>query len=84
MWLIQQFNGDEISYLKAEIDYVISSAKEIIKKRVRLALLFYRDFGDEYVTRYFDFSTNIEEQKKNLGTQNALGGGDWEEAVMLL
>ena len=48
---------------------------------VRLALLFYRDFGDEYVTRYFDFSTNIEEQKKNLAAQNALGGGDWEEAV---
>ncbi|HNZ77318.1 MAG TPA: VWA domain-containing protein [Bacilli bacterium] len=74
--------GDEISYLKAEIDYVISSAKRNHQEaEVRLALLFYRDFGDEYVTRYFDFSTNIEEQKKNLAAQNALGGGDWEEAV---
>lgn len=74
--------GDEIRYLKAEIDYVIGEVKETHQEvEIRLALLFYRDLGDEYVTRYFDFSTDIEEQKKNLAAQNANGGGDWEEAV---
>lgn len=74
--------GDEIRYLKAEIDYVIGSVKENHQEaEIRLALLFYRDLGDEYVTRYFDFSTDIDDQKKNLAAQSANGGGDWEEAV---
>ena len=74
--------GDEIRYLKAEIDYVIGSVKENHQEaEIRLALLFYRDLGDEYVTRYFDFSTDIADQKKNLAAQSANGGGDWEEAV---
>lgn len=74
--------GDEISYLKAEIDYVIGSVKEAHQEaEIRLALLFYRDLSDDYVTRYFDFTTDIAKQKRNLAAQNADGGGDWEEAV---
>lgn len=74
--------GDEINYLKSEIDYVISEVqKDNPNSTIRLALLFYRDFGDEYVTRYFDFTTNITEQKANLSAQSAAGGGDFEEAV---
>ena len=46
-----------------------------------MALLFYRDKGDEYVTRYFDFTQDIQKQKNNLSNQNANGGGDFEEAV---
>jgi len=74
--------GDEIDYLKAEIDYVMTSIKEDNPNTtVKLALLFYRDKGDEYITRYFDFTTNIETQKNNLSKQYAAGGGDFEEAV---
>lgn len=74
--------GDEIAYLKAEIDYVISEVKtDYPNTTIKLALMFYRDFGDEYVTRYFDFTTDIEEQKANLSHQRATGGGDFEEAV---
>ena len=74
--------GDEIDYLKAEIDYVISEVKTLNPNTtVRLALLFYRDISDEYITRYFDFTTDIEIQQRRLAEQTASGGGDFEEAV---
>lgn len=74
--------GDEISYLKTEIDDVIAKVKNNNPTvEIQLALLFYRDKGDEYVTRYFDFSTDIALQQQNLTNQNANGGGDTPEAV---
>lgn len=74
--------GDEINYLKVEIDDVISEIQEKNPNTViKLALLFYRDKGDEYVTRYFDFTQDIQKQKNNLSNQNANGGGDFEESV---
>lgn len=74
--------GDEIAYLKAEIDYVISAAKDSNPtSTIKLALLFYRDQGDDYVTKYFDFTTDINKQKSKLSAQSAAGGGDFEEAV---
>jgi len=74
--------GDEISYLKSEIDYVINEVKTSNENTtINLALLFYRDKGDSYITKYFDFTTNIEEQRENLAKQEAAGGGDYEEAV---
>jgi len=73
---------DELSYIKAEVDDVISRIKYALPEAtIKLALLFYRDIGDVYVTRYFDFTENIAIQKQNLANQNAQGGGDWPEAV---
>ena len=74
--------GDELGYLKSEIESVINSiSRQNANHTINLALLFYRDIGDEYVTRYFDFTTNIASQKTNLGKQSANGGGDFPEAV---
>lgn len=74
--------ADEMSYLKAEIEYVINQVSTSNpNSEIRLALLFYRDYGDEYLTKYFDFTTDIEQQKYNLSAQSAAGGGDFEEAV---
>lgn len=74
--------GDEISYLQSEIDDVIAKVKNSNPTvEIQLALLFYRDKGDEYVTRYFDFSTDIALQQQNLKKQTAYGGGDTPEAV---
>ncbi len=73
---------DEMSYLKSEIDYVISQVNiSNPTSEIRLALLFYRDQHDDYLTKYFDFTTDIEQQKINLSAQFAGGGGDFEEAV---
>ena len=74
--------GDELRYLKAEISDVIGNiSKKNPNYTINLALLFYRDIGDEYVTRYFDFSTNIAQQQQYLSRQSANGGGDFPEAV---
>lgn len=74
--------GDELSYLQKEIIDVISQVQQDnLNATIKLALLFYRDKGDEYVTRYFDFTTDIISQIQNLEKQNSNGGGDFEEAV---
>ena len=74
--------GDELNYLNAEIADVIETiSSNNPGYTINLALLFYRDIGDEYVTRYFDFSTNITEQQQNLSKQSATGGGDFPEAA---
>ena len=73
---------DEMNYLKAEIDNVISSVKEKYSDaNISLAIMVYRDEGDEYVTKYSDFTTDIEAQRKFLKKQKADGGGDIPEAV---
>tara|TARA_R110002074_G_scaffold401713_2_gene601029 strand:+ start:352 stop:1782 length:1431 start_codon:yes stop_codon:yes gene_type:complete len=72
--------GDEISYLKSEIENIITRVDSTIKEK-RIALTFYRDLTDSYVVKDFDFSSNIIEVKDNLSKQRAEGGGDYEEAV---
>ena len=76
--------GDELTYLKAELQNVLENIKQTnLNLTIRLALIFYRDenTSDAYVTRIFDFTTNLEEQYANIKAQNASGGGDTPEAV---
>jgi predicted small lipoprotein YifL len=74
--------GDELRYLKEEILDVIGKISDNNQNyTINLALLFYRDINDEYVTRYFDFTTDIAQQQRNLSRQSANGGGDYPEAV---
>jgi len=74
--------GDELHYLKEEISDVIGAiSRDNPNYTINLALLFYRDRGDEYVTRYFEFTGDIAEQQRNLSRQSANGGGDFPEAV---
>ncbi len=72
--------GDEIDYLKSEIENIITRVDTSIRKK-RIGLTFYRDFGDNYVTKDFDFTSDVSNVKENLSKQNADGGGDYEEAV---
>lgn len=72
--------GDEINYLKSELKDIMSRLDKKIERK-RVALTVYRDRGDEYVVRDFDFETNIDIVKENLSHQSANGGGDYEEAV---
>lgn len=74
--------SDELNFLKAEIKDVITEVKQANPNTViTVALLFYRDIGDEYVTKFFDFSENIDTVKNNISLQSANGGGDYPEAV---
>jgi hypothetical protein len=48
---------------------------------VRMGLVAYRDIGDEYVTRRFDMTTDIQGIYGELLALQARGGGDWPESV---
>ncbi len=48
---------------------------------LRIALVGYRDLGDEYVTRVHDLSGDMDEVYQNLSAFNANGGGDTPEHV---
>lgn len=73
--------GDEIRYLQTEL-LALSSAIEdkYPNAEQRWSLVAYRDMGDDYVTRVFDFSDNVEEFREKLSQQSAGGGGDFPEA----
>ena len=62
-----------------------SIAGAIIARRpapeVRIGLITYRDRGDQYVTRLFDLTADIDAVFGNLQSFQADGGGDDEESV---
>jgi hypothetical protein len=74
--------GDEIRYLQEELKEVInkftSGHKEL---SIRTGAVFYRDHGDEYLTRYSNLNTDLEQLTKFISKQSAGGGGDGPEAV---
>lgn len=75
--------GDEISYLQSELLDVLKKVEEQLKNtNVRYGSVFYRDQGDEYVTRKFDFSDKAEDLIGFIKKQKASGGGDTPEAVV--
>ena len=46
-----------------------------------MGLVAYRDIGDEYVTKVFQLTTDIQDLYANLLELRARGGGDWPESV---
>src|SRR3954469_8147011 len=48
---------------------------------VRMGLVAYRDIGDEYVTKKFELTTDIQDLYANLLELKARSGGDWPESV---
>ncbi len=74
--------GDEISFLKKDLQSIIERVmQQQTDAEVRTAALFYRDEGDEYVTKVSDFTNNLSETVSFIGKQSANGGGDYPEAV---
>ena len=73
--------GDEIGFLKADLKDIITLVGQQCTAKVRTATVFYRDQGDRYVTKFSQFTGNVDETINYIGQQNAEGGGDWPEAV---
>ncbi len=72
---------DEINYLKTELLDVLNRADNQVPGTMRYASVFYRDFGDDYVTRATDFTSTKSTVVDFVKNQNANGGGDFPEAV---
>lgn len=72
---------DEIDFLKDDLLNIIERASSGSSTELRTGALFYRDEGDEYVTRIKDFNKDSKKTLKFIKDQNAGGGGDYPEAV---
>ncbi len=74
--------GDELEFLKADLQSVIENVKnEDTSLNIVTSTVFYRDEGDDYVTKKSDFSSNLSQTINFIKEQNAGGGGDFPEAV---
>ena len=74
--------GDEIDRLKTTIDTVAAQVKTFESRPdVRFAMTLYRDEGDTFVTKTFDFTGDIDTFRSALDEVVADGGGDYPEAV---
>jgi hypothetical protein len=74
--------ADELEYIKGEIGGIVTALRKKFPGVIqRLGLVLYRDEGDEYVARKFDFTTSLEKFQRQLAGQSAAGGGDYPEAV---
>lgn len=72
---------DEIAFLKADLDDIISRAGSLTGVGLRTGALFYRDEEDEYLTRADNFSSDVSKTQQFVAAQDADGGGDYPEAV---
>jgi hypothetical protein len=73
---------DELEFLKTELTDVVNRVEGTNPGlSVKTAAVFYRDFGDDYVTRESNFTDNITTTRDFISLQRAMGGGDREEAV---
>lgn len=73
---------DEIDYLKAELQDVIKRVQDTLPNAdLSLGSVFYRDQGEEYVTRKAPLSGTISRTTDFIAQQEADGGGDNPEAV---
>ncbi len=73
---------DEIYQLKITIDEVAHRIHQLPGDvDVRLGMTLYRDEGDEFLTRTFNFTPDIGDFSEALSTVVALDGGDYPEAL---
>lgn len=76
--------SDELRYLQVEIEDIVAQVRQRFPNvDQRLSLILYRDQGDAYVLRTFDFTSSLEQFQRDLAAQCAKGGGDYPEAVDL-
>jgi hypothetical protein len=74
--------ADEINAIQTTIFDVADRIDQLPGRQdVRFGLVAYRDRGDEYVTRTFDFEADVRDFSDNLERIEANGGGDYPEAL---
>ncbi len=73
---------DEIHYLQEELNDVIEKTKtNLPETELSMAAIFYRDTGDDYLTKNLDFTADTEQVNYFINRQSAQGGNDFPEAV---
>lgn len=74
--------GDEIEVVKENIRNIISDISQgQPAPDVRYGIVTYRDYGDDYVTKFWPFTREVPVIERTLANIRADGGGDKPEAV---
>lgn len=74
--------GDELNFLKIEFESIVENIQlEYSHIAMRFGLVVYRDTGDSYITRSFEFTDSVSVMNTQLAEQIAEGGGDYPEAM---
>jgi hypothetical protein len=74
--------GDEIAEIKATVGSIARRIEQLPGSTApRFGLVAFRDLGDDYVTRSWDFTSDIGQFSANLANVTAGGGGDTPESV---
>lgn len=73
--------SDEIEFLKADLQDVISKVAGQTNSDIYTGTVFYRDDDDDYVVRHSEFTSDVSKTVKFISEQSADGGGDYPEAV---
>jgi hypothetical protein len=75
--------GDEIEFLKLEIEYIIREAFSQFDTDgfLRVGSVFYRDKDDQYETKPFELNDDLLKVLNFIKLQSATGGGDRPEAL---
>ena len=70
--------GDELAYLQKDFSAI---AGRVGGEALQWSVSFYRDEGDDYVTRHSPFTASVAELQAKINAEYADGGGDTPEAV---
>jgi hypothetical protein len=74
--------ADELAFLTSEARSIASAIHARFPQvNQRYGLILYRDRGDEYVVRTFDFTPSVDRFRDLLAAQQAAGGGDIPESM---
>ena len=74
--------SDEIDFLKEDLLSILETVQQHQQgTEIRTGAVFYRDRGDDYITRSNPFTTNAVKTMSFVKKQEAEGGGDLPEAV---
>jgi hypothetical protein len=74
--------ADEIDKINATVGSIAARIEQMPGSSApRFGLVAYRDRGDEYVTRSWDFTSDVRKFSENLANVQASGGGDIPESV---
>jgi len=74
--------GDEIAYLKNDLASIMQQVNDTVEADIiRIGSVFYKDYGDDYVTKTKAFTTDVDSIVSFIANNEASGGGDKPEAV---
>ncbi len=74
--------SDELNYLTVEFEAIVQRVRDSYPEAdLRFGLVAYRDEGDTFVTRAYDFTGDVAQMRQQLADQSADGGGDFPEAM---